>query len=225
MPIQDTGGSELEIVTTDAEPEKNTQTTTEKVGAEGEKQELSLPEGSTQVAKTPSADEVKAKQQEESFFKRVVDNEIDMSKVPKWLQPRVQSRLDAITKTDDLHTVARQVAQEEIDKRNQDAEFKRLKADLPTMSKEQAQAFTEEYKSMLALGKVAALQKTMRMFGYDKESMEDTRMNVSRSRMSLPQVGQPRAKGKESLVDIAKDEKKWKAFVRSQGSGSYDEQP
>ena len=230
MPTQTTDGSELEIVTTDAEPEKTTRTTA--TGAEGEKSELSLPEESdnTQVAKQSSPDEVKAKQQEDSFFKRIVDNEIDITKVPKWLQPRVQSRLDTISKSDDLHTVARQVAQEEIDKRNEDADFKRLKADLPEMSKEDAKAFTEEYKSLLKLGKVTALQKTMKMFGYDKNSQEDARMNNARSRMSLPQVGQSRAKGKESMVggvprSVVQNQKEWKQFVQSQGAGSYDERP
>jgi len=231
MPTQTTDGSELEIVTTDAEPEKTTRTTA-KDGAEGEKSELSLPEESdnTQVAKQNSPDEVKAKQQEDSFFKRIVDNEIDITKVPKWLQPRVQSRLDAISKSDDLHTVARQVAQEEIDKRNEDAEFKRLKADLPEMSKEDAKAFTDKYKSLLKLGRVQALKETMERFGYDKNSQEDARMNNARSRMSLPQVGQPRAKGRESMVggvprSVVQNQKEWKQFVQSQGAGSYDERP
>lgn len=215
MPTQDTDDTELNLATIETEPELDTQTTTSK-GAEGENIELSLSEDKTQVAKTLSPQEIKVKQQEDSFFNKILEGEIELTAVPKWLQHRVQLRLDAISKIDDIHQIAQKVALEEISKVGQNAEFEKLKAQLPPMTKDQAKAFQAKFDDLYPLGKLKALKETMERFGYDEESRENVEINKSRSKLSLPKVGQSRAKDKEKddWLSAADDDVKWQAKMK-----------
>lgn len=214
MPDQDTNDNELDLDIIEDEPESDTQITSRKAAEGEEKIELSLSQDKTQVAKTLSPAEAKAKEQELSFFNRILEGEIEMKDVPKWLQPRVQLRLDTVTKADDIRQIAREMAREEIERRNEDAEFNKLRSQIPQMTKAEANSFQEKFNKFKPLGKVEALRETMEIFGYGQESKENAEVMKSRSRMSLPKVGQSIAKENSDLVELAKDEKKWNAHMR-----------
>ena len=225
MPIQDTQDAELNFVTVEAEPELDTQTTAEEDGVEGENRELSVDdESTTQVAKPNSQADVRAKAQEVAWYNKVIDGKADISEAPKWLQGRLQARFDAMNKLPDLERIAGDVARGEIAKQREDAEFETMQKSLPTMSTEEFKTLNRRFQEFKGLGKVKALRTAMELCGFTPDALEDKRIDKARGRMSLPPSGQSRAKGKNSLMDIAKDQKQWKAFVKSQGDGNiYDE--
>lgn len=225
MPIQDTLDAELNLVTVEAEPELDTQTTAEEESTEGENRELSVDEESmTQVAKPNSIADARAKAQEVAWYNKVVDGKADISDAPKWLQGRLQSRFDAMNSLPNLEKVAADVAIKELGRQRENAEFENLQKSLPSMSAEEFKLLNQRFQEFKGLGKVKALNTAMELCGFTPEAMDDKRIDKARGRMSLPPSGQSRTKGRTNLIDIAKDQKAWKNFVKSQGDGNiYDE--
>lgn len=226
MPIQDTEDAELSLVTVNAESEKDTQTTAEEKGTEGENRELSVDdESTTQVAKPNSQADERAKAQEATWYNKIIDGKAEISEAPKWLQGRLQARFDAMNKLPDLEKVASEVAKKEIERQRENAEFDALQKSLPSMGAEEFKLLNQRFQEFKGLGKVKALRTAMELCGLTPDAQEERRIEMAKGRMSLPPSGQSRTKGKNSLIDIAKDQKQWKAFVRSQGSGNIVDEP
>lgn len=157
--------------------------------------------------------EISAKQQEDAWYGKIISGKSDIDKAPKWLQTRLGKRLKISEKTDDIEKLVEQKFVEQ----TENQKFDELKRQIPKLTLEQAETLKTKYRELRPLGKYKALSTSLELMGIDKKFQEAEARGVAKARMSLPPSGQTASKSKESLIDIARDEKKWQEFVKSQG--------
>lgn len=183
-------------------------------------------ESAAQVAsKSLSPAEKSALQQEEAWFKKVVEGTKQIEEAPSWLQARLQKKLDSIAKAPDIKDVAREVALQEIARQKEDAQFNQLQESIPALSKTDAEKLKAKFAELRPLGKVKALETAMEILGLTPDRMEEQSIAKARGKMTLPPSGAPSTKSENDILSIAKDQKRWKEFVKNQGSGMIYTEP
>lgn len=220
----DPNNDELELdIVSESEP-VDAQTTD---NGEGEKTELQLEESNAQVPSKPlTPAEQSALVQEEAWIKNIIEGKKDVDEAPKWLQSRLQKRLDSISKVPAIEEVAREVAQKEIQRQQEESAFYDLQKSIPPLSSTDAAQLKAKYAELRPLGKVKALEVAMQVLGISMDKQEEAGIQKARGRMSLPPSSSvPRNNNKDDLVSVAKDQKRWKDFVKSQGSGYIVTEP
>ncbi len=215
---QDTEADELQLeVTPQDESVDDTQTTP---GGEGESDAvLDLETVERKVDKLTPAEE-QAKLQEDAWMLKVTSGKASVEDAPKWLQARLNAKLEATGKAPETEEVVRKV----LEKEREDAEFKELQAQIPTLTAKQAAELTERYKTLRPAGKVAALRATLDAMGLSQKLKDAEARGLAKGKMSLPRSGQPSVKKSEQLVggvpaDVIADDKKWNEMIRQGQQG------
>jgi hypothetical protein len=213
---QDTEADELLLEvedTTEAESDEDTQTTED---GEGES-EISLETDDSGTKLTPA--EENAKRQEESWLEKVVSGRAEVADAPKWLQGRLNSRLDATNKAPDTEEVVKKVMAQE----REAQEFAELQKQIPRLTAGQAKELQQRFADLKQLGKVKALKTSLELMGLTQKFKEAEARGVAKGRMSLPQSGQPAVKKSGQVggvaLDTIHDDKKWNAMIRA-GQGT-----
>lgn len=206
MPNETNQGDELNITITEDESSVDSQDTK----SEPENGDLDLDTNTntedTSVAKLTPA-EISAKNQEEAWFKNVIDGKKNIEDAPKWLQNRLNKRFEALNKEPDIEDVV----DKKLAARLEEQTFQELKSALPAMDAKTAKAFSQKFAELKPLGKVKALELTKQLLGITSDEKKS-----ARAKMTLPPSGQPKAKVSDDPVDIAKDPVRWKQFVKEQ---------
>lgn len=210
---QNTGGDELDLeVITEDESAEDTQYIQED---EGESEELNLETEEAQVDKLSPAEE-NARKQEEAWLNKVISGNAAVEDAPKWLQGRLNKRLDAVEKAPDTEEVVRKV----LEKEREDAEFQERKSQIPKLTPAQAKEFTERYNQLRPAGKLAALNTVIELMGLSQKMREAEQRGIAKGRMSLPRSGQPAVRKSDQVVggvpmDVIQDDKKWNEMIRT----------
>lgn len=209
MPNTTTDGDELEIDIAEAESAVDTQTTDE--DSEGES-ELTL-ESEEKVEKLSPAEE-NAKRQEEAWLEKVVSGKAEITDAPKWLQGRIESRLNVTTKLPETEEVVKKVIAQE----RETLEFKALQSRIPKLTATQAKELQERFAELRPLGKTKALQLALDLMGLSQKINDAERRGIAKARMSLPVSGQPSVRKLAQVggvdLDVIHDDKKWNEMIR-----------
>ena len=151
--------------------------------------------------------------QEKAWFRKIVDGKAELEDAPKWLHSRLENLLNIDTKLPDIETLVEKKLQEKAETQ----QFENLKKTIPALTRNQAEELQARFKEFRPLGKVKALQTALEFMGLTEKYKEAETRGVHRARMTLPPSAQPHKVNKETLLDIARDQNKWKEFVRTQG--------
>ena len=211
---QDTNSDELQLdVTDEAESVEDTQTTDE---GEGESEgELNLETEEQAVEKLSPAQE-NAKRQENAWFNKVVSGKAKVEDAPKWLQEKLNTRLEASTEEPGTEEVVKKVMAEE----RETQQFKDLQSQIPKLTSSQAKELQERFAELKALGKVKALRTALDLMGLSQKVKEAEARGVAKGRTSLPRSGQPAVRKSDQVVggvplDVIHDDKKWNDMIRN----------
>lgn len=209
---QDTDADELQLeVTAEAESAVDSQNSQE---AEGEHDAvINLEKDDQKVDKLSPAQE-QAQRQEEAWLLKVTSGKANVEDAPKWLQARLNSKLEATDETPDIEAVV----QRSLAKEREDAEFKDLQSQIPALTQSQADELQERYKALRPAGRVAALRATLDAMGLSSKLKEAEARGIAKGKMSLPRSGQPAVKKSDNLIggvpeDVINDDKKWAEYV------------
>lgn len=203
--------NELELTIEEDESSDDTQNS----DAEGESEtELNL-EIDEKVAKQTPAEE-NAQRQVDSWVNKVINGKAEVEDAPKWLQARLNAKLEATNNVPETAEVVKKVLAEE----REAAEFKSLQSQIPKLNSAQAQELQERFAKLKPLGKVEALRTALDLMGLSSKTKEAEMRGIAKGRMSLPMSGQPSVKKSGQSVggvplDVIHDDKKWNAMIRS----------
>jgi len=210
---QATNDDELQLeVTSEDESVEDTQ---DSDNAEGESEDTQVQfEEEPQTDKLSPAEE-NAKRQEEAWLGKIISGKAEVSDAPKWLQGRLDSRLEATNKIPETEDVIRKV----LEKEREDDKFKELQTKIPKLSPAQAKELNERYKTLRPAGKVVALQNALDAMGLSEKVREAEMRGITKGKMSLPVSGQLPVRKSEQAVggvplDVVHDDKKWNEMVR-----------
>jgi hypothetical protein len=209
----DTERDELEIDTLEDESDVDTQDTSHEEG-EGEFQESDLDdsleseEDTSVPQQKPQASDA-ALAQENAWYSKIVTGKTSLEdpRLPSWLRPKLEKRL-GVSEPPKQENI-KKIIEEEI-------RFTDLKKSIPKLTKKQAEELKAKYAEFKPLGKVKALETAIELLGLSKRMQEAERRGLAKGRMSLPPSGQPSEKNQDDILALAKDPKKWKAFIKGQ---------
>lgn len=212
--VESTPDSELDLqVTPDSESLETSQTSQ---GAEGENEDskLSLEQDEPKADKLSSAEE-NAQRQVDHWLLEVTSGRKKLEDAPGWVQKRMAPHLDG-TATDTA-----EIVRKELEKQQEDAEFKSLQASIPQLTPSQAQELQERYKILRPAGKVAALKASLEAMGLNSKLKEAEQRGIAKGKVSLPRSGQPAVRKSEPTVEgvpvsVIQSKKAWKDLLASQ---------
>jgi hypothetical protein len=215
MPSDNTEGDELQLnveATEDSETADDAQATED--GEGGSEEKLNLQTADEEVDK-PSPAEEQAKRQEEAWLNKVISEKAKVEDAPKWLQARLNARLEATGKTPETEEVVKKVLAQE--RENQD--FQTLQNQIPTLTASQAKELQERFAELKPLGKVKALKTALDLMGLSSKVKEAEQRGAAKARTSLPKSGRPSVRVSDQAVggvplDVIHDDKKWNEMIR-----------
>lgn len=218
---QITPDDELQVDIIESESGDDSQTTP--VEGEGETEvEVQLETEEPKVEKLSPAEE-NAKRQEEVWLNKVLNGKAEVEDAPKWLQPRLESRLDSTTKVPETAEVVKKVLEQE----RENAEFKALQGQIPKLTQAEANELQMRFNTLKAAGKVVALQAAMDAMGLSQKVREAEQRGVAKGRMSIPSSGLPSVRKPEQAtvggvpVDVIADDKEWNKMMQ-QGDAYFE---
>jgi hypothetical protein len=219
MPSEDTTGDELQLeVIPDTEPSADTQTT---VTGEEESEEVqaNLETEEPKVDKATPAEE-NAKRQEEAWLGKVVSGKAEVEDAPKWLQGRLNTRLETINKIPETEEVVKKVLTQE----REAQEFTDLQKQIPKLTPLQARELQDRFAELKPLGKSKALRTALDLMGLSQKIKDAETRGVAKGRMSLPKSGQPSVRKSDQVVggvplEVINDDKQWNEMIRK-GQGT-----
>jgi hypothetical protein len=204
---QDNLDDELELVTEEAETDDDQDATdseqTEELNLDSE--DDSTTEDTSASEPTPA--EKSAKQQEDSWYAKVVAGKADVTDAPSWLQSKLNNRLNSTPKEEDLD----RKIEEKLRQKEEQLQFKALLSTIPVLSKSKAADLKAKFQEFKPLGSLKALETALALTGIKTDDSK----REARGRMSLPPSGRPVEKNNSDVLSIAKDEKKWQQFARN----------
>lgn len=212
--VESTPDSELDLqVTPDSESLETSQTSQ---GAEGENEDskLNLETDEPKADKLSSAEE-NAQRQVDHWLLEVTSGRKKLEDAPGWVQKRMTPHLDGTT------TDTAEIVRKELERQQEDAEFKSLQASIPQLTAAQAQELQERYKTLRPAGKVAALKASLEAMGLNSKLKEAEQRGIAKGKVSLPRSGQPAVKKSEPTVDgvpvsVIQNNKAWRDLLASQ---------
>jgi hypothetical protein len=214
---QDTEGDELHLeVIPEAESDVDRQTTSDGEGGDVETT-VKLEEDDGPAAKKPTPNEESAKRQEESWLANVIAGKKKVEDAPKWLQPKISSRLETIGNAPKTEEIVKQA----IAKERKSLEFKDLQKQIPPLTREQAKELTDRYNALKGADNVSALRTVLDAMGLSQKIKEAEARGVAKGKISLPRSGQPAVRKQESELvggvpkDVIHDEQKWRKMIQS----------
>jgi len=212
---QDTQGDELQLeVIPETETVEGSQDTQESEG-ETEDNGLNLETDEPQVDKLSPAEE-NAKRQEEAWLNKVILGKAQVEEAPKWLQNRLNSRLEATNKV----PATEELIEKALAKKEAEREFKARQKQIPKLTPQQAKELNERFNALRPAGKVVALNAALDAMGLSQKIREAEERGVAKGRMSLPKSGQPSVRKSEQVVggvplDVIGDDKRWNEMIRN----------
>lgn len=221
MPNQDQVSDELGDIQVieDTESAVDDNVTEEKENSEQSSQELHLEEDATTDSKLSPA-EISAKQQEDSWLAKVIAGKSTVEQAPKWLQSKINSRLEVIGNAPKTEEIVKQA----LEKERKVQEFKDLQKQIPPLTPTQAKELKQRYSQLKGADNVAALKTVLEAMGLTPKPKEIEAREIAKGKITLPRSGQPAVRKSETKVgnvplDVIQDEKKWKQFIREGEQG------
>lgn len=212
---QDIEGDELQLeVIPETESAEDTQATDNGEG-ESEEVELQFEQEEAQGDKL-SPQEENAKRQEDAWLNKVISGKSNVEDAPKWLQNRLNARLEATNKVPETEEVVKKVLERE----REEQEFQAEQKNLPKLTTLQAKQLQDKFAELKPLGKVKALRLAKELLGLSSKVKEAEARGIAKGRMSLPQSGHPSVKRSNQAVggvpiDVIHDDKKWNEMIRN----------
>ena len=190
---QDTEADELHLeVTAEGESVDDTQTTE---NGEGESDTVvNLETDDKKVEKLSPAEE-QARKQVETWFEHVTSGAKKLEDAPTWVQKKLNARLEQSGPSTE------EIVRKALAEQQEDAEFKALQAEIPSLTPAQAKELQDRYKSLRPAGKVVALKTSLEAMGLNSKLKEAEQRGIAKGKMSLPRSGQPSVRKSEEMID------------------------